>query len=1064
MASVIDYPNIASVYQNGVPGRSSFQTYVPSKPQLFFQFILTLCILLFAVTLNTASAQPFCDQAQPGAGFPSDPLCEAAVCLQDLFCCFNTWDGICAGIAANNPACINCIQGGGGGIQLCPTCEDPCGDALGYSTTPTIPQVVADCGSAPFAPPLPSGSLHTFCNSFTATATSVDFNVIITSNCGAGNVTNFNWALYNITCGAPIQTGNLTSLTFSPVVPGNSYTFCYTFNVPFGCTHEIHCPYFVGATVDPCPTAELNYPDSPFCGVDSNSYPADLTGSGAYQTGSYSATPVGLSINAGTGAINPESSAPGDYVVSYTIPASGSCDEIVVTANVTIEEATTPGFDTYGPYCTDSNIPPLPGTSNNGVTGTWSPAIDNTTTTTYTFLPNDGQCATSTTLQIEIDSEIDPLFPVVGPYCSGDDVPALPTMSQNDVSGSWSPEIDNTATTTYTFTPDDGQCGIPTTLQIVINELVTPEFDAAGPFCEGSEILDLPVVSNNGVSGSWSPEMNNSATTTYTFTPNDGQCAVNSTLQIIIDPETVPEFEPSGPYCAGANIPELPATSINGVTGTWSPAINNTVTTSYTFTPFNNECASPVVLTIAIDDEIVPEFDPAGPFCEGTNIPALPTTSVNGVTGTWSPNINNTATTTYTFTPNDGQCGTITTLQIVIDSEITPLFDPVDAYCTGSDIPELPVVSNNGISGSWSPNINNTATTTYTFAPDAGQCAAQTTTTISVSGDENNTIPVSACDDYTWPLSGETYFQGGEYAVVLESAQGCDSTITLSLTINQSTTSTSSHSACQSYLWNGQIYAASGVYYSESLNPAGCISQDTLILTILPEAQTTIVSVEICAGDEYLIGGIWQSTSGTYNEFYTAANGCDSIVQIQLTVLPETQARFSATPSVATVFDEYIQFYNESTFADSVEWDFGDFGTYDVDNPLVNFNQNPGRYPFCITVWSDDGCTDQNCFVYVVRDEFSVYIPNAFSANEDGINDLFYVQGVGIDPNDFHLRIFNRWGELVFESRDLFLKWNGEAPGGKHYMQNEVYVYHLVVGSLYSTEKRELKGTVTVVR
>ncbi len=140
----------------------------------------------------------------------------------------------------------------------CNTCAAPCGTAAGYPTAPTVAQVVADCQTSPFIPELQPGSTHTFCYDFVATATSVDFNVIITSNCGGGNVTNFSWSLYAITCGAPIQTGTLASLTFSPVTIGTAYVFCYTFDVPGTCTHSQHCPYFVGATILPVTLANFD--------------------------------------------------------------------------------------------------------------------------------------------------------------------------------------------------------------------------------------------------------------------------------------------------------------------------------------------------------------------------------------------------------------------------------------------------------------------------------------------------------------------------------------------------------------------------------------------------------------------------------------------------------------------------------------------------------------------------------------------------------------------------------------------------------------------------------------
>lgn len=140
----------------------------------------------------------------------------------------------------------------------CAVCSSPCGTASGYATSPTTQQVVDDCQTSPFSPELQPSSTHTFCYSFTATATSVDFNVIITSDCGSGNVSGFSWDLYNYpSCGGAIQSGTLSSLTFSGLTIGNDYVFCYTFTVPSTCTHSQHCPYFVGA--EPLPISLVSF-------------------------------------------------------------------------------------------------------------------------------------------------------------------------------------------------------------------------------------------------------------------------------------------------------------------------------------------------------------------------------------------------------------------------------------------------------------------------------------------------------------------------------------------------------------------------------------------------------------------------------------------------------------------------------------------------------------------------------------------------------------------------------------------------------------------------------------
>ena len=91
-------------------------------------------------------------------------------------------------------------------------------------------------------------------------------------------------------------------------------------------------------------------------------------------------------------------------------------------------------------------------------------------------------------------------------------------------------------------------------------------------------------------------------------------------------------------------MPALPTTSTNGISGTWSPALDNTTTTTYTFTPTSAalpDCAIPTTITISITPSTIPTFNAVGPYCYGETIPALPTTSTNGISGTWSPALDN---------------------------------------------------------------------------------------------------------------------------------------------------------------------------------------------------------------------------------------------------------------------------------------------------------------------------------------------------------------------------------------------------------------------------------------
>ena len=274
---------------------------------------------------------------------------------------------------------------------------------------------------------------------------------------------------------------------------------------------------------------------------------------------------------------------------------------------------------------------------------------------------------------------------------------------------------------------------------VTINTPVTATFDPIPAICNGATAPSLPSTSIEGFTGTWSPSVvNNALTQPYTFTPNSGQCASSGSITVTVIDPIAPTFDTFGPYCTGSTVPSLPTTSNNGITGTWSPAtINNTLTGNYTFTPTPGSCNSSLTITITINTVTTPTFDAIPIVCYGSPAPTLPTTSNNGITGTWSPSvIDNTQSATYTFTPNSGQCASSTTTDVTVIQTITPTFLSPAPICTGDTAPTLPLTSVNGITGTWSPSVvDNTQTLTYTFTPNSGQCAATITMSVTVYQD-----------------------------------------------------------------------------------------------------------------------------------------------------------------------------------------------------------------------------------------------------------------------------------------------------------------------------------------
>jgi gliding motility-associated-like protein len=177
-------------------------------------------------------------------------------------------------------------------------------------------------------------------------------------------------------------------------------------------------------------------------------------------------------------------------------------------------------------------------------------------------------CATKTiSLPITINSPVVPTFNTIPALCVGDTSPVLPTTSSNGIVGTWNPTTVSTSssgTSTYTFTPNAGQCAIltPIPIPITVNPLVTPTFNTIPDLCVGDTAPVLTTTSLNGIVGTWNPpsiSTSSSGTSTYTFTPNTGQCA--NPKDLVVSVQNVIDFEITG-SCVSNNF-VLEVTPVN---------------------------------------------------------------------------------------------------------------------------------------------------------------------------------------------------------------------------------------------------------------------------------------------------------------------------------------------------------------------------------------------------------------------------------------------------------------------------------------------------------------------
>ena len=140
-------------------------------------------------------------------------------------------------------------------------------------------------------------------------------------------------------------------------------------------------------------------------------------------------------------------------------------------------------------------------------------------------------------------------------------------------------------------------------------------------------------------------------------------------------------------------------------------------------------------------------------------------------------------------------------------------------------------------------------------------------------------------------------------------------------------------------------------------------------------------------------------------------------------------------------------------------------------NPIFTFPMgNGGIYPVTLSVIDTNGCQSAVTREVEIFDFFNVFIPNSFTPNNDGFNDLWAVYGTDIDPDRFQMWIYNRWGQEVYFNTDPEKGWFGQSdyladdPTQLYYAEDGIYAYRIVLYSESTNEKREIKGYINISR
>ncbi|MFN8284575.1 MAG: gliding motility-associated C-terminal domain-containing protein [Chitinophagales bacterium] len=493
-------------------------------------------------------------------------------------------------------------------------------------------------------------------------------------------------------------------------------------------------------------------------------------------------------------------------------------------------------------------------------------------------------------------------------------------------------------------------------------------------------------------------------------------------------------------------------------------------------------CDSVVNLTLQVNPNVRSSIDRT--ICEGENV----------VIG--NQTFNTTGTFTVVLQTSQGCDSTVILNLLVNPKKVTNLSQEI---CEGDR-----VVIGNSI-------YTTTGNYSDTFRTSL-DCDSVVNLNLIVNPKKFSDLNLTICTGKSVTIGGQTFTVGGNYPILFQSSKGCDSTVNLHLVFSDTIVENITRTICEgdTLTVENQIFTQAGNYVINLKAFEGCDSVVNLNLIVINTVRENVQRT-ICEGQTTTIGTETFSIAGTYTVLLTAVSGCDSIVLLDLKVNPKKSTQIDSTicqgNSVTignhtyTQTGNYIDTLTSSQGCDSTVFlnlVVNPLPVIDaiVDNPLVeagtqvqlnvttaetlNYNWTPAtvsnaniQNPTAIVnvpTWFVVQATNPQTLCKNIDSVFvglkvipcskdNVFIPTAFSPNNDGNNDVFLVRSRTLASGK--LLIFDRWGNKVFESDDMSIGWNGTYKNQP--AQLEVYGYYFV-GDCLDGERITLKGNVTLVR
>lgn len=572
--------------------------------------------------------------------------------------------------------------------------------------------------------------------------------------------------------------------------------------------------------------------------------------------------------------------------------------------------------------------------------------------------------------------------------------------------------------------------GITTdTLSFVITGVSVSVTPASDSMCMGETVTFTASGTNTynwapatGLSSSTGASVVSSSATsvTYLVTGTTNGCSDTASATLVVSPLPVVSVNPSSVVICIGN--PVPLVASGAFTYNWSPSLNLNATTgdSVVATPDTtssyavigtdiNGCSDTDSVTIVVDTSLAVNISPDSAFiCFGDSVLLAATGSA-----------------TYSWAPSSGLSGSSGDTVFAFPSSTTNYVVTGNSFgCIGYDsilvtVYPIPVVTispaNPVICYGDTLNLVASGATGYSWIPSAGMS--------DTVGSSINVFPVDT--------AGFT---------VIGSSNGCIDTAGILVTVN--------------------FAAPANAGTNTGFCPGG-----TAVIGSDPVAGCTYLwspGIGLWAGDSSRTSVTLQN-SNHYTEVHSyvvsvTKDNCTSADTVQVSVYPNPVVVCEVSPKAASEFSPTVYFSSQSLAGSVCTWYFEN-GDFAVGCEASYTYPDTGTYPVKLEVLTANGCYGESSCNAVVYPEYSFYIPNAFSPNGDEMNDLFF--GSGKYVKKFQERIFDRWGNLIFQTDNPENHWDGKikntlAPQG-------VYVYKIDIGDV-SGKAHSYMGKITLIR